>query len=82
MDARPYLTADVRKTLKRFTTKHAYTVDALNEQGVPMPLIRLMLADRYTPVERARVSLRTRKRVETTHYVWGPDIANFLKGCD
>jgi len=80
-EARTLLTPPVRSALRPFAArKDAFTQDALIERGVPPSLVWMLMAcDGAAPV-RARVSLTRRTRVETTHYIWGPDVAGHLRG--
>lgn len=79
-EALKLLTPTVRKTLSKFDKKDAYTPECLQEQGIPAPLVHVLVVRDNARAEAARVSLSGRKRVETQTYVWGPDIQNFIYG--
>ncbi len=82
-EAQLLLTPPVRSALRAFATrKDAFTQDALLERAIPPALVVVLLARDGMPPIPARVSLSRRTRVETTRYVWGPDIAGHLKGWD
>lgn len=80
-EVQPLLTPAVRNVLA-FIARHreAYTPDALIAEGIPPVLVNLMLVRESAPLERAKVGLTTRRRTVTQRYVWGPDIAGFLRG--
>lgn len=70
-----------RTVLGLFMRPVAWAPEALIEAGIESRAVRTWIADgpRAVP-ERARLSLRTRKRTEPTRtYVWGPDL-RFLAG--
>lgn len=82
IEARNLLTPATRAVLAKVATKKdAFTPEALAEAGVPAPLITAMLvAPDHAPMEKARVSLHGRARIETRNYIWGPDVAGMLRG--
>lgn len=80
-DARELLTPRVKTILAHVAGRRdAYTPDALRAEGVPAPLIDVMVVRDGAPLERARVGLTSRRRVVTNRYVWGPDVASMLRG--
>ena len=77
--ARQLLTPPVRATLAK-CRRGAYLPEALSSAGVPGDLVRVLIVPDHAPAERARVALDSRKRIDTTRYVWAADINNYLKG--
>lgn len=82
LEAQRLITPKVRQVLESVgKQKDAFTMDALVNEGVPAPLVRVMLASRGPATEKARQHVtERRKRMVTSEYVWGPDVGNFLVG--